>query len=114
MCTEAPQQGEPQTMPEFVSSVLDKLVNAVDGVAGKIGSIETKLSSLEGEVRHPNATVEPVINVESDKPLFRTQLGNGAKPKVKKRKLVSSDVEIIDSDGEKAHHGYHTHAQTEP
>ena len=95
MCIVAPQQGEPQTMPESVSSVLDKLVNAVNGVAGKIGSIETRLSSLGGEVRHPNATLEPVISVESDEPLFGTQLGVGTKPKVRKKSWFQVMLKLL-------------------
>ena len=75
ICTVAPQQVESQTMPE---------------------------GECQGEVRRPNASLEPVISVESDKPLFGTQLGVGAKLKVRKTKLVSSDVEIIDSGGKMA------------
>ena len=62
-------------MTDSVLRVMDELVTAVDGVAGKIGNKETRLSPLEGEVRHPNVTSDPVSGVESDEPLFGMQMG---------------------------------------
>ena len=98
-CLVAAQAAPVTVVGESVSSVLDKLVYAVDGVAGKIGNLETRLTSLEGQVRRP-VSGEAII-VDSDEPTFGQQLGQGARPKIRKVRTVASDVEMVDSDIEK-------------
>ena len=39
--------------------------------------------------------------MDSDEPTFGQQLGQGARPKIRKVRTVASDVEIVDSDIEK-------------
>ena len=74
---------------------------AVDGVARKIGNIESRLTSLEGEVQQPVTVVGDTALIDNDEPIFGQQLGQGAKPKIRKVRAVASDVEVIDSDIEK-------------
>ena len=46
-----PQEAN-QSRPDPVAVMLDKLMTAVDRVSSKIGTIESRLTSLEGEVRN--------------------------------------------------------------
>ena len=98
-CLVTAQAAPVTAVGESVTSVLDKLVYAVDGVAGKIGNLETRLTSLEGQVRRP-VSGEAII-VDSDEPTFGQQLGQSARPKIRKVRTVASDIEIVDTDIEK-------------
>ena len=98
-CLVTAQDAPVTAVGESVTLVLDKYLYAVDSVVGKIGNLETRLTSLEGQVRR-QVSGEAII-VDSDEPTFGQQLGQGAKPKIRKVRTAASDIEIVDSDIEK-------------
>ena len=86
--------------PEPVAVMLDKLMSAVDGVSTKIGTIESGLLSLEGEVRSSGDSDCYVSGVQTatGEPLFGTQAMGGVRPKVRKPKMTGTDFDVGDSD----------------
>ena len=99
LCTPVPQ-GEKGTGMDSVSSILEKLVGAVDNVTGKLGGIESRLNQLEAEARGSLATSQESVGQwqTGDEPLFNTV--GGTRPKQRRVKQIMSDVEIIDSDSD--------------
>ena len=96
-CTSV-MQGEKK--PEAITTVLEKLVGAVDNVTGKLGGIESRLNVLETDVRSPKTmSQEPLEQwYMGDELLFNT--AGGARPKQRRVKQIMSDVEIVDSDSD--------------
>ena len=98
-CTVTPQEVS-QSRPEPMTVMLEKLISAVDGVSSKIGTIETRLTSLEGEVHNSGDSdcyisgIQPAVG----EPLFGPQAVGGARPKIKKSKPVGSDIETLEGD----------------
>ena len=98
-CTVTPQEVS-QSRPEPMTVMLKKLISAVDGVSSKIGTIETRLTLLEGEVRNSGDSdcyvsgIQPAVG----EPLFGPQAVGGARPKIKKSKPVGSDIETLECD----------------
>ena len=92
---------ETQTLQkkDSTDTILDRLVQVVDGVAGKLGSIETKLAQLEGEAAG-NMRASTVIRGHVDKLLFMEPESGGTHHKTKKPRVKASDLEFIKSDSD--------------
>ena len=70
----ATMNAEKKQTGESISAVLDKLVDAVDSVAGKLGGIESRLTAIEEEVSLPKMEHQDTIaHAYPDVPLIQEQ-----------------------------------------
>ena len=93
-----------QNKTEQMVAMIDKLMSAVDNVSTKLGPIETRLLSLEGEAKNSTDSDCFVsgIQLPSGEPLFGAVAG--ARPKTRKAKVVGSDLEAPESDADLKQH----------
>ena len=82
--------------------MLGRLVQMVDGVAGKIGVLEQRLIQLEGDADERAPTGRNILptRTETDEPRFGEVSASGTKPKEKKSRTTLNDIEIVESDVE--------------
>ena len=88
-----------QARTELMTAMLYKVMTAVDRIWTKIGTIESRLLSLEGEVKNSTNSDCFVSGIElaTGEALFGVQVTGGAKPKIQKPRVVESDFEILES-----------------
>ena len=98
-CTVTTQETNSNKAEPMVA-MIDKLMSAVDSVSSKLGTIETRLLSLEGEAKNSTDSDCFVsgIQLPSSEPLFGTV--GGVRPKTRKPKVVGSDLEAPESDAD--------------
>ena len=75
LCTSVPQPKKRQG-GETINSKLERLVGAVDSVTGKLGGIESRLNTLEAEIRNKAELQESLLRpCSADEPLFHNTRG---------------------------------------
>ena len=82
--------------PDPMTSTLDKLVQAVEGVSDCMGRIENRLSTLEGEATGGPAQPAPLATntfYDPDEPTFGP--ASGARPKVRKPKTSEAQEGVV-------------------
>ena len=100
-CTTIPSGTTPsKAATEVTPAVLDKLVVAVDSVAGKLSSMENRLIRLESQAVTPRNQLAAGagISTDPDEPYFMSADQPVVKPKHRRIKQVASDVDTVESD----------------
>ena len=81
------------------AGVLDRLVDAIDSVAGKLGHIETHLLRLEEATPgRPVQTTTHEHNLDPDEPVFTGMSQIAPRQKHRHLRQVMSDIDIVESD----------------
>ena len=82
--------------------MLDKLVLAVDSVAGKLTHMENHLLKLESDSAATKGSENVLIQgpADSDEPYFMDTVQVGAKPKHRQIRQVASDIDTLESESE--------------
>ena len=95
-------ESQPGASQNNTELMLDRLVQMVDGVAGKIGVLEQRLTQLEGDAGERAPVGGDILppRTETDEPRFGEAGVYRAKPKVKKSRTTVSDFEIVESNVE--------------